>query len=167
MEAYQKDLDNASNAATSKHIRGFTIIEVLLVLAIAGMIMIVLFLAVPALQRNSRNQQYRSETGRLVAATQEFINNNNSNLPTSSDGATILANANAKNITTLNIVNPGTTAAVTPTVNTATLETGVTCGTVSGTTVTPSTSGAPTRSIIIIYGIEKSDGTAIAQCMRA
>jgi prepilin-type N-terminal cleavage/methylation domain-containing protein len=32
--------------------KGFTIIEVLIVLAIAGVIMVIVFLAVPALQRN-------------------------------------------------------------------------------------------------------------------
>ncbi|MDQ3065292.1 MAG: prepilin-type N-terminal cleavage/methylation domain-containing protein, partial [bacterium] len=32
--------------------KGFTIIEVLIVLAIAGLIMLIVFLAVPALQRN-------------------------------------------------------------------------------------------------------------------
>ena len=147
--------------------KGFTIIEVLIVLAIAGLILLVVFLAVPALQRNSRNQQYRAEASRILSGAQEFINNNNGTLPVSADAATILGNANSKNITALTVTNPGTTTAVTPTLAAATIETGVTCGTVSGTTVTPATAGAPTRSVIIIYGIEKSDGTAIAQCMRA
>jgi prepilin-type N-terminal cleavage/methylation domain-containing protein len=35
----------------SKKEKGFTIIEVMIVLAIAGLIMLVVFLAVPALQR--------------------------------------------------------------------------------------------------------------------
>lgn len=35
--------------------QGFTIIEVLIVLAIAGLLMIIVFQAVPALRRNSRN----------------------------------------------------------------------------------------------------------------
>jgi len=146
---------------------GFTIIEVLIVLAIASLIMLVVFLAVPALQRNSRNTQYRTEASRILAGAQEFINNNGSNLPGATDNATILANANAKNITALTVTNPGTATAVTPTVTAATLETGVTCGTVAGTTVTPSTANAPARSMILIYGIEKSDGTVIAQCIKA
>src|SRR5260221_8768526 len=57
--------------------QGFTIIEVLIVLAIAGLILLIVFLAVPALQRNSRNTQYRSESARILIVTQEFINNNN------------------------------------------------------------------------------------------
>ena len=35
--------------------QGFTIIEVMIVLAIAGLILLIVFLAVPALQRNGRN----------------------------------------------------------------------------------------------------------------
>src|SRR6185369_8500751 len=94
---------------------GFTIIEVLIVLAIAGLILLVVFLAVPALQRNSRNTQYRAEASRILAGAQEFMNNNNTNLPTSSDNATVLGNANVKSITSLTVVNPGTTAVITPT----------------------------------------------------
>ncbi|MBS7346174.1 MAG: type II secretion system protein, partial [Candidatus Sacchiramonaceae bacterium] len=36
---------------------GFTIIEVVLVLAIAGLIFLVVFIALPALQRNQRDTQ--------------------------------------------------------------------------------------------------------------
>jgi prepilin-type N-terminal cleavage/methylation domain-containing protein len=34
---------------------GFTIIEVMIVLAIAGLILLIVFLAVPALEREARN----------------------------------------------------------------------------------------------------------------
>jgi prepilin-type N-terminal cleavage/methylation domain-containing protein len=146
---------------------GFTIIEVLIVLAIAGLILVVIFLAVPALQRNSRNQQYRNEASRILAGAQEFINNNNTTLPSSAADATVvLNNSNAKSITSLTVVNPGTTTAVTPTLSAATLETGVTCGTVGATTVTPATANAPARSMILIFGVEKNDGTVIAQCVK-
>jgi len=57
--------------------KGFTIIEVLIVLAIAGLIMLIVFLAVPALQRNSRNTQRTSDASRMAAAVSECLNNNN------------------------------------------------------------------------------------------
>jgi len=57
--------------------KGFTIIEVLIVLAIAGLIMLIVFLAVPALQRNARNTQRTSDGSRLSAAVSECLNNNN------------------------------------------------------------------------------------------
>jgi len=61
---------------------GFTIIEVLIVLVIAGLIMLIVFLAVPALQRSSRNTQRRDDVAKLLAIAQEFTNNNNGTLPT-------------------------------------------------------------------------------------
>ena len=45
---------------------GFTIIEVLIVLAIAGLIMLIVFLAVPALQRNSRNTQRKNDVANIL-----------------------------------------------------------------------------------------------------
>ena len=57
--------------------KGFTIIEVLIVLAIAGLIMLVVFLAVPALQRNSRNNARQSEGSVLATAINECVTNNN------------------------------------------------------------------------------------------
>lgn len=61
---------------------GFTIIEVLIVLAIAGLIMLVVFLAVPALQRNSRNTQRKNDVSALLGAVSEYVNNNGGTLPT-------------------------------------------------------------------------------------
>lgn len=61
--------------------KGFTIIEVLIVLAIAGLILLIVFLAVPALQRNSRNTQRKNDIGRIGGASTEFVSNNNGTLP--------------------------------------------------------------------------------------
>lgn len=61
---------------------GFTIIEVLIVLAIAGLILLIVFLAVPALQRNSRNTQRQSDVASTASAAANFAGNNNGNLPT-------------------------------------------------------------------------------------
>ena len=80
----------------SKTNKGFTIIEVMIVLAIAGLILLIVFLAVPALQRNSRNTQRKNEVAAIVGAVQEFANNNNGALPDPSDSAqtdTVLDNA--------------------------------------------------------------------------
>lgn len=66
---------------TKKLTKGFTIIEVLIVLAIAGLILAIIFLAVPALQRNSRNQGIRSDAASLLAGVNEYVANNNGQLP--------------------------------------------------------------------------------------
>jgi prepilin-type N-terminal cleavage/methylation domain-containing protein len=155
--------------------RGFTIIEVLIVLAIAGLILLVVFLAVPALQRNSRNTQYRNEASRLLGATQEFVNNNNGTLPAASgsgtagsDAAKIFALANPKNVSVLTVVASGTVAAQSPllggTPTDILVSGGVKCGASGGTSVTPTTTGASARSLILIYAVENADGTVNAQC---
>lgn len=69
---------------------GFTIIEVLIVLAIAGLIMLIVFLAVPALQRNSRNTARKSDVGRVGAAITEFSTSNNGKVPGTGDVTTVL-----------------------------------------------------------------------------
>lgn len=72
-----------------KKSEGFTIIEVLIVLAIAGLILLIVFLAVPALQRNSRNTQIRNDAAGVLGGVSDFVNANNGTLPT---GATVAGN---------------------------------------------------------------------------
>lgn len=62
-----------------KKTEGFTIIEVLIVLAIAGLVMLIVFLAVPALQRNGRNNGRNADASRIAAAMQECLSNRNNN----------------------------------------------------------------------------------------
>ena len=66
--------------------KGFTIIEVALVLAIGALIFLVVFLAVPALQRNQRNDARKRDISNVV----EAVSSRNANNPTTalSDGAT-------------------------------------------------------------------------------
>ena len=54
---------------------GFTIIEVALVLAIAAMIFLVVFLAVPALQRNQRDDAKKRDVSNVVAAIETYFAN--------------------------------------------------------------------------------------------
>ena len=50
---------------TKKDQKGFTIIEVMIVLAIAGLIIAVVLVAVPQLQRNQRNNARKSILSRI------------------------------------------------------------------------------------------------------
>lgn len=60
--------------------KGFTIIEVLIVLAIAALILLVVFLAIPALQRSQRNSARVSDASLLAAAINDCLTNNNGNV---------------------------------------------------------------------------------------
>ena len=60
---------------------GFTIIEVVLVLAIAGLIFLMVFVALPALQRSQRDTQRRQDYADLLASMTSYLANNNNSLP--------------------------------------------------------------------------------------
>lgn len=61
--------------------KGFTIIEVVLVLAIAGLIFLMVFIALPALQRGQRNTQREDDLARFLTAVTDFQSNNSGRLP--------------------------------------------------------------------------------------
>ncbi len=61
--------------------KGFTIIEVLIVLAIGGLILLIVFLAVPALQRTSRNTQRTNDAAGIASAAANVVSNTNGQLP--------------------------------------------------------------------------------------
>lgn len=83
-------LNTMKNVYKQKREQGFTIIEVLIVLAIAALILLIVFLAVPALQRNSRNTSRRADVSNILAGLNEYVSNNNGALPTAFTGTTTL-----------------------------------------------------------------------------
>lgn len=56
--------------------QGFTIIEVVLVLAIAGLIFLMVFIALPALQRNQRDAQRKNDMAAFLDAYERCRSNN-------------------------------------------------------------------------------------------
>lgn len=61
--------------------KGFTIIEVVLVLAIAGLIFLMVFIALPALQRSQKDTQRRSDLSRFMSQIESYQTNNRNALP--------------------------------------------------------------------------------------
>jgi len=64
-----------------KKSKGFTIIEVVLVLAIAGLIFLMVFIAFPALQRSQKDTQRKNDLSRAVTALINYQSNNNGGVP--------------------------------------------------------------------------------------
>ena len=60
---------------------GFTIIEVVLVLAIAGLIFLMVFLGLPALQRSQRDTARKSWSSSLIANLENARSNNKGSIP--------------------------------------------------------------------------------------
>lgn len=80
--------------------KGFTIIEVVLVLAIAGLIFLIVFLALPQLQRSRRDTQRRGDAGKVLSALEAYASNSNGQYPTDVD-------AFAEEYVTGKIASPG------------------------------------------------------------
>jgi prepilin-type N-terminal cleavage/methylation domain-containing protein len=139
--------------------QGFTIIEVLIVLAIAGLILLIVFLAVPALQRNSRDTQRRNDVSRLLGASQEVINNNGGDITklTATNVVTAagtLAYYLGTNVSVGAYASPTSPAA--PSDNDhVVIVTGGTCS-------SNALAQGSTRQIALLYKIESGNGTA--QC---
>ena len=68
---------NKSNEQTE----GFTILEVVLVLAIAGMIFLMVFIALPQMRRSQRDAERRDDMMMFVEAVKKFQSNNRGVLP--------------------------------------------------------------------------------------
>jgi len=95
--------------------KGFTIIEVIIVLAIAGLILAVVFLAIPGLQRSQRNNARKQEASRISSAVIEFGSNTGTagSLPSTLADCKSVINlvTNLKQYSLINsssCVNPGT-----------------------------------------------------------
>lgn len=150
---------------------GFTIIEVLIVLAIAGLILLIVFLAVPALQRNSRNTQARNEAASVLGGVNEFITNNNGKLPTASlsltagsDAAKIFSNVKLNTLTTVRVeAEAGTTV---PSGTEAVVAIQAKCASATSTNDAAGrgniTAAGASRQFALIYLIESSTGQLLA-----
>lgn len=168
-----------------KRNKGFTIIEVLIVLAIAGLIMLIVFLAVPALRRNSNNSVARNDASKILAAVSESVANSNGVLPANNADATDLAGA-ANTKQTVKVVDTGANV-VAPAIDTVQIVKQVKCtdptptvtgaipGIVKGSPAVgnaPAVTGASTmvtagtaRQYVILFHVELSSGKYQVQCL--
>ena len=71
--AQKKQMQKRKSAQAKQ---GFTIIEVVLVLAIAGLIFLMVFVALPALQRSQRDTQRRNDMARIDTSLTQYQTNN-------------------------------------------------------------------------------------------
>lgn len=142
--------------------KGFTIIEVLIVLAIAGLILLIVFLAVPALQRNSRNTQYKNDAAALIGAATEFSNNSQGAIPVTANETAIKDLAKTRSITDLKILTGA--GSDSPDFQKAILRTGVRCGAPSADLKSYTTASSAGRALTLVYAVENSKGEVVAQC---
>ncbi len=150
--------------------KGFTIIEVMIVLAIAGLIILIVLLAVPALQRNGRNTAIKNDASAITAAVSEFNSNNEgrspTNPPSTQNGSVVTLNSSLAGSSPAEAKVQGSTQVTftgTPTgAGQIVVRFGQKC--------TNSTSfgvSSNTRSTAVLYNIEQSGATLSPRCLDA
>ncbi len=72
---------NLSDNKLSKKEGGFTIVEVMIVIGIGALIIVLVLVAAPALQRNARNTQRRNDVNSIKAQLLTVTNNANGVYP--------------------------------------------------------------------------------------
>lgn len=136
--------------ATKTNKEGFTIIEVVLVLAIAGLIFLMVFIALPALQRNQRDSARKSEVGTIASAITSYQGNNRGGAPgIDANFAKYLDGTYASSAPTLITLGSGTTVSK--------------VATPAGITTTSSAviSGATTDNVVFVMGAKCATNNSV------
>jgi prepilin-type N-terminal cleavage/methylation domain-containing protein len=133
--------------------QGFTLIEVVIVLAIAAGLILVVLLAVGGAQRSNRDTQRKSMVGNLASALENFASNTGGAYPT----ATLPASY------TTNMIDPTTGAAPVYSTATATLAapSNYASGQICGAAGAMTTTAATARNYAISFWSETANA---AQC---
>lgn len=152
---------------------GFTIIEVMIVLAIAALILLIVLLAVPALQRNSRNTTIKNDASAVAGGINTSESDNNGTTPTNIAGTGTVTITNTNNSTIR--VNGGTNVTFLASTGTAPTCAGSGAGCLAVSTVEawaghtcPTAQGGSgqtsARAFALFYAVETS-GTPTLQCI--
>ena len=158
----------------TQNIKGFTIIEVVLVLAIAGLIFLMVFIALPALQAGQRDTARKSDVANIASAVSNYSGNNRGAFPTTAQIQTSATNV-SNNIAKV-IVNTTsgaqTIGAVAGNADTGTTAVGVQSGLIvvtpnskcgASTTTQVLTAGATNRAYTVVTKLEGGGGAAFCQ----
>lgn len=156
------DLRRSSN-------QGFTIIETLIVLAIAGLIILLMFQAIPALTRNSRNTQRKQDVAHILQAVSSYMLRNSANFPDESNKTELLSRANLTHYQTASIFipvvddNPLTVGPISDNTDQVNLYKNRKCRNPDdGKGIN---TGADYRDVVALYSLESSNGI-ISKCQQ-
>jgi prepilin-type N-terminal cleavage/methylation domain-containing protein len=147
--------------------QGFTIIEVMIVLAIAGLIILIVLLAVPALQRNGRNTAIKNDASAVAAAISEYESNNDGILPVKVTGTGTITVCDASptcgSVTKATAKVQGSTTAADQT-GTGPGSTVITAGNVNVYLKVRCDGTTANRGTAVWYSVETS-GTSVNKCI--
>lgn len=149
---------------------GFTIVETMIVLALAGFILFLVLGAIPALQRSSRNNQRRQDVQNILQIISHYELNNSGNVPSQAVLRSLLNPRDRLTYyqpTDVTLTLPGLTPNLITTPNAATINNVLIRNRAKceGTGGTASNRGAGYSDIVAQYRIETLGGTE-AQCQQ-
>ena len=143
--------------------KGFTIIEVVLVLAIAGLIFLMVFIALPALQSGQRDTARKTDVGSVATAVSNYTANNRGAFPTTAQLAPyakdISTNSTAPTIAPYNATVSVKESEIKVVQKAKCAATGKATGGVATQTLT---AGTANQFVIITY-LESGGGTSFCQ----
>lgn len=144
--------------------KGFTIIEVVLVLAIAGLILLMALVAWPALQSSQRDSARKGDVGAVASAVSTYVSNNKGQWPNSTTLASYATNVSA-NTTDMTVAARGSSTTVTVADGQVKVVTGAKCGSAgaTGTDAVYNISAGTSRQFVVVTRLEASNGSAFCQ----
>lgn len=125
---------------TKKTTKGFTIIEVVLVLAIAGLIFLMVFVALPALQKGQRDTARKNDVSIVSTAVSNYVSANRGSYPDSARLRGYIDGLSSNTPTTGVSIASYTTTTVSVKTGEIKVVTGATCGATAA-------GGAPTDGV--------------------
>jgi prepilin-type N-terminal cleavage/methylation domain-containing protein len=153
----------------TQNIKGFTIIEVVLVLAIAGLIFLMVFIALPALQAGQRDTARKSDVSNVASAVNSYASANRGKLPSEAALGTQLGLASgsysslSNNIKSVKVVDPGSanpTAGAKPVEDgVITVYIGLKCSSAANTSTQTTLERGTTRQYATVTKLEGGGGT--------
>lgn len=143
--------------------KGFTIIEVVLVLAIAGLILLMALVAWPALQSSQRDSARKNDVGSVASAVSTYVSNNKGKFPANGETLSKYATNVSTNSTTMNIIAFRESVSVED--GEVTVVTAATCDAQgdTGEAATYTLKRGTTRQFVVITRLEASGGSAFCQ----
>jgi prepilin-type N-terminal cleavage/methylation domain-containing protein len=160
--------------------QGFTIIEIMIVLAIAGLILLIVFLAVPSLERSARNTE-RKHDAEFIATSRELYDEDNGTVveqatgvcdgnPDDDAGFTTFCGDITQGLSyytpsDVTIIDNGyipPTSFPTVTTNTIVTESFLTC---NGSLSAPTTTNADPTDAVVLYALELANGEQENLCL--
>ncbi len=150
---------------------GFTIVETLIVLAMAGLILMIVFLAIPTLIRNSRNNQRRQDVQIILGSVSHWELNHSGDVPNTPtdnflqyDTSKLTYYDPTTEITSMTLSPGALVPAYTPDLDKVYIYNYQKCSSTSPGSPTPQ--GAGYNDVVALYAIETGNSGVSPECQQ-